>query len=140
MKIANFETAQFMDGPLAFYFIKRLTRQNISVPSVNKSEKIIRDKLLIIIFMLWHTISIMMYFFYHFQDVQIAQGDQGAQQSTELPQIDALVLYGQEDERFVEYLVERMEKIGLKVFFPPRDLRQCRLWRFHLIGKRSKKN
>ena len=55
--------------------------------------------------------------------MQIAQGDQGAHQPTELPQIDALVLYGQEDERFVEYLVTRMEKIGLKVFFPPRDLR-----------------
>ena len=72
--------------------------------------------------------------------MQIAQGDQGAQQSTELPQIDALVLYGQEDERFVEYLVERMEKIGLKVFFPPRDLRYCRLWRLHLnISKNSEK-
>jgi len=76
------------------------------------------------------------------QDVQIAQGDQGAQQSTELPQIDALVLYGQEDERFVEYLVERMEKIGLKVFFPPRDLRAGMIehaTRADIIAKRCKK-
>lgn len=40
-----------------------------------------------------------------------------------LKAMDALCLYGNEDEKFAEYMVDRMEKMGLKIFFPPRDLR-----------------
>jgi len=34
----------------------------------------------------------------------------------------AMVLHGHEDEPFVEYMVTRMEEIGLRVFYPARDL------------------
>ena len=54
----------------------------------------------------------------------------------------AMVLHGHEDEPFVEYMVTRMEKIGLRVFYPPRDLRAGMIelaQRTDIIAERCKK-
>ena len=54
----------------------------------------------------------------------------------------AMLLHGQEDEAFAEYMVTRMEDIGLKVFYPPRDLRAGMIelaQRTDIIAERCKK-
>ena len=45
------------------------------------------------------------------------------QQNRELVKYDAMIINGPEDEEFVDHMVERLEKIGLKIFYPPRDVR-----------------
>ena len=75
---------------------------------------------------------------FYFQDMRTVKRNREA----ELPPIDALILYGSEDEEFVEYMVERMEKIGLRIFFPLRDLKAGMIehaTRSDIINKRCKK-
>lgn len=48
---------------------------------------------------------------------------QALQDSKKLVKYDACVINGGQDEEFAEYMVARLEAIGLAIFYPPRDLR-----------------
>ena len=67
---------------------------------------------------IWFQTTINQFNFEIFQDLaSVKRGDQN------LEKFDAMVLFGSEEEEFAEHMVERLEQIGMKIFYHPRDLR-----------------
>lgn len=48
---------------------------------------------------------------------------QSLRDKKKLIKYDACIINGNQDEAFAEYMVVRLEAIGLSIFYPPRDLR-----------------